>query len=307
LNNQGMGRGSFVRSTGWWIGAFVAGMTTMACGSDNGDGNGGADGCVPGRSVACTTTEGCDGAQECNDDHTYDACVCGAEPSTGGTSSGGGSGDGGSGNGSSASGGDGTGATSSGQGGTGNSGTGTGGISDENCAPVSMSSWTAPDYVPAKATPGACTAAQIQRYHDDCLMGTDCSAFEAGGDDEACGDCMRPSPLTDSSWGPVLEVAPRPFYRWENNTAGCHELLRASNRDCAEKIQAAQNCARDACVEVCNVTGSAYNACVIDARTAVCESYTTDAVCITTQEDLDACSGSGFEQIVLAQGLVFCG
>jgi len=308
LDDQVLGRGSVARGAGVWS-CMVAAALAAGCGSNAGDDDT-TDGCVPGRSVACTTTEGCDGAQECKEDGTYDVCVCGADPSDGNGegSGGGGSSDGGSANDSSLGGSSaGSGATSGGGTGSAGANPSTGGVSDENCSPVDMGAWTPPAYVPARQTPGACTTAQIQRFYDDCLMGSDCSAFEESGADADCGACMWPSPLDSSTWGPVLEVNPRPFYRWENNTAGCHELLRASNRDCAEKMQTAQNCAREACIDVCNVTGQPYNDCVIEARTSSCTTYTTEATCITSQADLDACSGTGFEQIVLAQGEVFCG
>ncbi len=301
-----------LRRSSPWLGALLTAMAATACGADDQSSGPDADTCVPGRSVACTTDDGCEGAQECNGGGTYDPCECGAEPSPG-RGGGGNAGDGGAGAGGHASGGvdpggtGGTGGTGNAGNGTGNAGNGTGGTTNRDCAPADMSAWTPPDYVPARQTPGACTTAQLQRFHDDCLMGSDCSAFESGGDDEDCGACMWPSALDASRWGPVLEVNPRPFYRWENNTAGCHELLRAANRDCAEQIQVAQNCAREACLDVCDVTGAAYSACVVEARTAVCEDYTATATCITSADDLAACSGDTFEQIVLAQGEVFCG
>ncbi len=310
MNIRHLRRDRSLHKSSSWLGAILVAAVATACGADDRGDDPNADACVPGRSVACTTDTGCKGAQHCNDDGTYDPCECGTQPPSGGN---GGGGEGGSASGGRASGGSGSGSAPTGGANTGGANTtggatsSTGGAGDEDCAPEDMSQWTPPVYVPARQTQGACSTAQLQRFHDDCLMGTDCSAFESGGADENCGACMWPSALGAATWGPVLEVNPRPFYRWENNTAGCHELLRTANRNCAEKMQAAQNCARDACVDVCDVSSAAYNACVIDARTSVCQDFTSAAACITSQADLDACSGDTFEQIVLAQGEVFCG
>jgi len=181
---------------------------------------------------------------------------------------------------------------------------GTGGAV-EPCAPADVGEWEPPAYVSARADPGACTTAQIQRYYDDCLVDASCADFEAGGDDEECGACLQPTPLGASSWGPILELNPRPFYRWESNLAGCIELL--GETDCAEKIAAAQACAREACTAGCGVTHPDYSACVDEARAGVCAEYEAAAVCIVDPEHSAQCSGSGFEGLVLAYGEVFCG
>jgi hypothetical protein len=168
-----------------------------------------------------------------------------------------------------------------------------------------MSSWTPPAYVPAAPAQQVCSVAQIGRFYDDCLMGPDCSAFDVGGADAECGACMWPSPIDGSSYGPVLEVAPRPNYRWESNTAGCIEIL--GEAACAESIQAAQACAREACLDTCGAMSPGFNDCATRARTTVCQTYTAASACISSAATSAACGGNGFREIVLALGAIFCG
>ncbi|MBN2197575.1 MAG: hypothetical protein JW751_32650 [Polyangiaceae bacterium] len=175
----------------------------------------------------------------------------------------------------------------------------------EPCEPAALEDWEPPDYVAARADPGACTTAQIQRYYDDCLVDASCADFEEGGDDEDCGACLAPTPLGAASWGPILELNARPFYRWESNLAGCIELLGES--DCAEKIAAAQACAREVCTIGCGLTHPDYSACIEEARASECAEYEAAAVCIMDPQHVEQCSGSGFEGLVLAYGEVFCG
>ncbi len=181
-----------------------------------------------------------------------------------------------------------------------------GASSSESCEPADLTSWEPPPYVPANPAQDVCTSEQVARFHDDCLLGDDCAAFELGGDDAACGGCLWPSGLDENRYGPVLEANPRPFYRWETNHPGCVELL--GEVDCARKIQAAQACAREACVHTCDSPATPeYTACVDAARSGACQEYEADAVCILSQAVADQCAGGGFETMVSALGAVFCG
>ncbi len=290
----------------WWAltAALVTALAVTSCGGDDDDGSeGGADGGTSptggrntggsnagtGNSGGSTSGGSAEGGADGGDE-------------TGGDDSGGAVGEGGD------AGEEGLGGSSSGGRTTGGASTGgavaTGGAV-EPCEPAALEDWEPPDYVAARADPGACTTAQIQRYYDDCLVDVSCADFEAGGDDEECGACLEPTALDAASWGPILELNPRPFYRWESNLAGCIELL--GEADCAENIAAAQACAREVCTAGCGVTHPDYSACIDEARAGECAEYEAAAVCITDPEHVEQCSGSGFEGLVLAYGEVFCG
>ncbi len=285
----------------WWALAavVVTAFAVTSCGGDEEDGSGAGTegggsssggGNTGGSSSGSGNTGGSSsgGASEGGDD--------------GGDDTGGAVGDGGD------AGEEGTGGSSGGGQTTGGASTGgavaTGGAV-EPCEPAALEDWEPPDYVAARADPGACTTAQIQRYYDDCLVDVSCAAFEAGGDDEECGACLEPTALDAASWGPILELNPRPFYRWESNLAGCIELL--GETDCAVKIAAAQACAREVCTVGCGVTHPDYSACIDEARAGECAEYEAAAVCIMDPDHVEQCSGSGFEGLVLAYGEVFCG
>ena len=105
--------------------------------------------------------------------------------------------------------------------------------------------------------------------------------------------------------GPVIEIHPRPFYRWETNIAGCVELR--GEAECAEEIQAAQVCAREACLSSCGATSPGYSDCVHAARAGTCAAYDEAAVCIMDPQTAELCTGADFSAIVLSLGRVFCG
>ncbi len=173
------------------------------------------------------------------------------------------------------------------------------------CEPRDMSDWSAPAYVPASSPQDVCSESDIVRFYADCLMGNDCSAFEADGDDAECGACLQPDPIDADDYGAIFQLSPRPFYRWETNVSGCIELF--GDTTCADKIQAAQSCVREACASNCGVASAGYDECVSAARSDACGEYEAAAVCITSAEALDACSGGDFETMVVKLGLVFCG
>jgi hypothetical protein len=293
--------------------ALAVGLA-VGCGSDQSD----SPGCVAGESVGCIGPEGCSGYQVCNDDGaSYGPCVCadagaatggGATVSTGGSSAGGGNGTGGTGGsgaagGSTAAGGtDLAGGTSATGGSGGDDGTG-GAVVD--CEPADMSDWVAPAYTPARAPAQVCTEALIRQYSTDCLNGTDCSAFEAGGEHVACGDCLRPTPVEEAEYGPVVLFGTLR----ETNFAGCIELV--GEAACAEHQQAKSRCEHDACHDNCPITDTAsltlYQQCRVEARSGVCDAYREAAVCITDSAHVEACSGDDFEEALVAVGTVFCG
>jgi hypothetical protein len=223
--------------------ALAVGLA-VGCGSDESD----SKDCVAGESVGCIGPEGCSGYQVCNDDGaSYGPCICAdAGAATGG-------GPAGSAGGSSARGGNGTGLTSSGGAVAGGSAAGgtelTGGSGGDDgtggavvdCEPADMSDWVPPAYVPARAPAQVCTEALIRQYSTDCLNGADCSAFEEGGEHVACGDCLRPTPIDEAEYGPLILSG---IVR-ETNFGGCIELL--GEAACAEHQQAKSRCEHDAC------------------------------------------------------------
>jgi hypothetical protein len=275
-----------------------------ACGSSDSD----DPSCVPGESTSCTGPNGCEGYQVCNDDGTgYEPCECGGGSSGTG---GGGSGTGGGGSGT------GGGGTQSGTGGssaTGGAGVGSGGLADSggtggvlpDCEPADMTDWTPPAYVPARVAQHVCSEAIIRQYVTDCLNGTDCAPFEAGGEHAACAECLTATPVGESEYGPlILSGSLR-----ETNFAGCIELL--GEADCAVHLQARSACEREACLNNCPVTDSQsltlYQQCKQEAGTGVCATYRQEAVCITDPAHSQACSGGTFEDGLAAIGSVFCG
>ena len=308
----------------------------MACSSGDGDSGTSERACVPGQSVACVGPQGCNGFQVCSDDGAaFASCSCasgqGGNSSTalgqGGTGVGGSliargsaTGNGGATNTATSTGPAGGatssvstasgGVVSSSAGGVGTTSVGGSGISSSggaatSCPPASMVGWTAPSYVPARPKQKVCTDAEIRAYVDQCLKGGDCSAFATGAASAECGACMAPSATTDAALGPILQVTPSPFYRWETNFAGCTELLGAQS--CAPKLQAASICASESCNASCDPSSSAYDGCVAQARNSTCNAYSQLAVCLTDATVASRCSGNDFTTSVLAMGRVFCG
>lgn len=309
----------------------VLGAVGGACSSDDSDSSSadpaglGAT-CTPGQSLGCVSTNGCDGYQVCNSrGDAYGSCVCSGAS---GVNAGGNgtvpSGSGGAANGGAAttapSGGNLGGSTGSitavggvsfGQGGTSTTSTAAlGGFGNmtSSCTPRStLGDWTPPAYVPARSKQSACTDTEIRGYLDSCLKGTSCNAFESGGASESCGKCLKPSLVSDSAWGPLIEVAPAPFYRWETNPAGCIELQ--GYRACAAKLQAVTRCTEYACTTSdCGPMSAGYDQCTITARSSVCKPYFDASVCIPNQTVQQACyGGSDFSAAVLTVGREFCG
>jgi hypothetical protein len=178
-----------------------------------------------------------------------------------------------------------------------------------SCDPLDMDGWEAPAYVPARHA-AVCSEAEIARYFDACLSGADCSAFQEGGASAECGACLAPSRPSEDAWGPVLLTRPPPFYVYDSNAGGCIELL--GEPECGAKIQAADECARQACDAPCTVDGelvfAAYQTCTQHARQTVCADRQAEAVCILDPDHATACNGEGgFAGLFAALAQVFCG
>ena len=174
-----------------------------------------------------------------------------------------------------------------------------------DCEPADMSDWVPPDYVPARAAAVVCTEAIIRQYATDCLNGTNCAPFEAGGEHAACAECLTATAVGESEYGPlILSGSLR-----ETNVAGCIELL--GEAACAVSMQAKSACEREACLSNCPVTDSQsltlYQQCKQEASTGVCDAYRQAAICISDPAHSQACSGGTFEDGLVAVGSVFCG
>jgi hypothetical protein len=287
-----------------WL--VVAGLTGCSSG-DESSGDGGSA-CVPGSSVSCAGPSGCQGFQLCDaDGERYEICECGngssgssvggssggaqvtgtkSSPSLGGRISGGGS-------------------STSGSQGTLPSGGVAGSAASPSCSPRSMVGFKPSTYVPARPRQAVCSDAQIAAYLEDCLHDGACGRFSNEGSDAACGKCLAPSPADATSYGPLIEAAPAPFYVRETNFAGCIELL--GQRACAEKVQAAAECAEAACEEGCVVSSAEYGSCVTAARSGTCTAYVQQATCIPEPSLANLCSGTTFDSSALSIARVFCG
>jgi hypothetical protein len=296
-----------------WMPLLVVAALSMSCASQADDRDTRASGCVAGQSIGCVGPSGCEGYQICADDGaSYGSCQCGSKSS--GSSNSTTSTNVGAGGASSRN----TAATGGvrsssvlGLGGvstlaTGGAATGVGIGGASTCAPAQLpAAWASPKYVPARPAQAVCADTEVQDYIAQCMHGTNCAAFEPGGASAACGQCLSPTPLSAASLGPILEILPAPFYRWETNFAGCIELLGA--KECAAKLQALTACTSAACSSGCDPTTTTYDTCVVQARTASCSSYAQQASCLTDSSMASRCSGTDFTTSVLAAARVFCG
>ncbi len=279
-------------------------LCASGCGGDDTEGANGSA-CVPGRSVACTGASACEGSQVCLADGSgYGSCEC-ANGTGGDTSGSGGAnssgGDVGSGGNAETGGNTGTGGDT---GGSATGGSAAGGAG--NCEPVDMSDWEAPAYVPARTQSSACTEELVEQYFENDCQAGGCEEFEDGGEHEACGTCLAPSALDDSERGPVLTFRENSVSSFETNAAGCVELM--GDEDCAAKLQALDDCTREACRASCEITDSAshaaYSTCREEARTGECAEQQAAAICLSN-DAATACGGKPGDLFV-SLGKVFC-
>jgi hypothetical protein len=159
--------------------------------------------------------------------------------------------------------------------------------------------------VPARPKQNVCQPADVTDFFTRACHQGYCPEYLEGGAKVACGTCLAASPIADASYGPVVTLALGDVTSFETNSAGCVEI--AGERACAEKIQAAQECARTSCIATCQPKNSAeyeqYSACQTAARTSTCKTFTDQAACLTTKAS-QLCGGSGDLFVVL--GKAFC-
>jgi len=182
--------------------------------------------------------------------------------------------------------------------------------------PADLSTWKPPSYVPAKTSPGACTATVISGYDAACYNQTTgstaaCKAFQTA--NAACTACLQ-SKSTDATWGLLIS--------WGGvvnlNLGGCLQLEAPSESACALSQEVAIACVHAACDTVCPVTSgnqasfTQWQACEMTANTDACGTYATQANCLATDDAAtgticDPGSGATFESLFLQLAPLFCG
>jgi hypothetical protein len=182
--------------------------------------------------------------------------------------------------------------------------------------PADIATWTPPALVPARTSPGACSASDFAGYDAACLNATtgtpaSCMAFQTA--NAACNTCLN-SNSTDATWGPLVN--------WAGviniNTGGCLQLLAPSDSACALAVQTADACAHVACDAVCPVTqtntGSftLWEECATAADADACASFIAKSMCLATDVAAagticDANSSATFEGLFLQIAPLFCG
>ncbi len=154
-----------------------------------------------------------------------------------------------------------------------------------SCAPVDVSGFTPPAFVPVKRVVGACTAQNISDFNTACLAQGHtkamCDAYKTAS--AACAACLE-TPSTAAGWGAgVFHKSAAPgstlgvIYA---NIGGCFEILGgAEGLDCAKKAQIAEACEGTACDASCQITDDAsfqlYQACLTQAAMNGCSAQAT--------------------------------
>jgi hypothetical protein len=205
------------------------------------------------------------------------------------------------------------------------SGTGTGtdsgtpvdaGGTTGSCSPADVSGFTAPAYHNAKTPTGACTQAYIDAFYTGCLAAgstqATCAPFGSGADasHKACAACIV-SADTAAQYGALVEHKGTVSL----NVAGCMEIKDPTGGlACAKSYQASEACTDAACAANCPVTDDAsfqlYQACVQQASSNGCKTYTTAAACADAEAEAGAATvcfqGQTFQDLYNSIVPVFC-
>lgn len=193
--------------------------------------------------------------------------------------------------------------------------TGDDGGTTTTCAPGDVSTFMPPAYKPAARMAGACTAAYITAFYDNCLAANatmqTCAPWGSSGDGmhKACAGCIL-SAETASSYGALVEHKGTVSI----NVAGCMEI-KQGNQTCAKAYQASDACNEAACAANCPVTDDAsfqlYQACVQQAAANGCKTYGQAAACADAAADGGAAAvcfqGQSFQDLYNSVVPVFCG
>jgi hypothetical protein len=151
---------------------------------------------------------------------------------------------------------------------------------DGGCAPQLPTRW-APAWKPPRATPHACTDAQIETEFvlcesDSSISATECAAFNRAPANAACRRCLYATE-DESSYGPLVYMANRVL---RINVAGCLALAdgNVSASGCGAQMQAFDTCGDAACMKAC-AAFDAFTQCAVQAGDTICSSYRSDSAC----------------------------
>ncbi len=204
--------------------------------------------------------------------------------------------------------------------------TGTGGGNDSGsagdtgssgaCSPADVSSFTPPAYKSAKQPTSACTQTFIDAFYTGCLATgstqQSCAPFGSGADaaHKACAQCIV-SADTAANYGPLIEHKGTVSL----NVAGCMELKDPTGGlACAKSYQQSEQCNEAACAANCPVTDDAsfqlYQACVTQAESNGCKTFSTAAQCANKEAEAGAATvcfqGATFQDLYNSIVPVFC-
>jgi len=151
---------------------------------------------------------------------------------------------------------------------------------DGGCAPQLSARW-APAWKPPRATPHACTDAQIETEFELCesdstYSATECAAFNRAPANAACRRCLYATE-DESSYGPLVYLANRIL---RINVAGCLALAdgNISASGCGAQMQAFDTCSDAACIKACAAFDT-FRQCAVQAGDTICRSYRSDSAC----------------------------
>ncbi len=189
-------------------------------------------------------------------------------------------------------------------------------VSNNNsvCAPSSVSKYVPKWTAPTSAHQNLCTAAQAQKFYDDCFdpilsSAAACTTFQTN--NAACFACVY-TLETDPQWGPVVDHGAYASV----NVAGCIAVAETCNLPCAKAIQAREGCSSTSCNSVnCPITTqasfTAFNTCVTNADKCLCKGYADVSACQSALADGGAaatvCNGPDFATLFKQVSGLFCG
>jgi len=167
--------------------------------------------------------------------------------------------------------------------------------------------WRPP--VPRQST---CTVPQVIEFIDACYgpgaTTAACSAFESASINGACLSCLVTDDLTATGLGPIIDEPAADVI--STNQAGCLALLDPCQIGCARAINAARECAEEACSN-CTAASSGWYACQTEAQKCSCKPYNDQVTACTnalqaTSKDTECFRGTKFAQVAQAYGIFFC-
>ena len=179
------------------------------------------------------------------------------------------------------------------------------------CATPNADDYAA-NWMPPKATPGACTTQQIADAYALCQSekydAKACRAFNVDVANSRCLDCLySDAKSTNASGALLLLQRGYPIA----NVGGCIALLDGddSETSCGARTQAAGVCEYTACLTACPnppVPDAEWSACLASARSGACASYINDSTCVALPR-YARCQYPNFAEFFNGMGDLFCG